>query len=66
MKYSKEDYNRLDGELWGLQILANEVRLDCRRMGWTGEASLIQMMQDGIKAMRRARDEAKRNVSGDF
>lgn len=66
MKYSKEDYLKLEGEIWALQVLANEVRLDCRRMGWSGEAALIQAMQDGLKALYRAKMALKKDIPGDF
>ena len=66
MKYSKEDYLKLEGEIWALQTLANEVRLDCKRMGWSGEAALIQSMQDGLKVLYRAKMELKKNTPGNF
>jgi len=44
-----ESDSYLHGQLAALNILANSVRLDCSRHGWTYEASIIKTMQDGLR-----------------
>jgi hypothetical protein len=39
----------LHGQLESLKNLANDVRLNCSRKGWSYEASIIKSMQDGLK-----------------
>jgi len=38
----------LYGQLEALTSLANSVRLDCSRRGWSYRASIIKAMQDGL------------------
>ena len=44
---------QIQGQLEALRILANEVRLNCKRYGMPMEASAIQMMQDVLRQIRR-------------
>jgi len=45
--------HELNGQLWALRQLANDVRLDCKRNGRHMEAGAIQMMQDALRQIRR-------------
>jgi hypothetical protein len=53
---TRDDYI-ISGQLRALQLLANEVRLDCARHGWHADAWTIKVMQDGIRALARIRYE---------